>query len=256
MLAFEESLALARPELVVVEQFELSLSLGDGIEVDLAPVARSTEDQGDGALAQAVDKLVSMLPGAEEGEVGISDWDEAEGRLLPRLVPERFLTEIHEASPERGRLWSSPLGHGVRVTLLMTYPGRSRYVRGDEVQCWGRSEEELREAYLRRLAARSQQARFAAVDTPEGPLVVARTGDGLDSARLLLPTLFGVLAAELEPPIVAAVPHRDALLAASGERAAMVEALAARAADDAARAPHAISPRLFEVGRRGLRARR
>ena len=74
--AFENSLAFARPELLVVDQFELSLSLGDGIEVDLAKVSEAhgayveppitDPDDLAGAFARAV-KVV------EDGGVAVLD---------------------------------------------------------------------------------------------------------------------------------------------------------------------------------------
>jgi len=84
-------------------------------------------------------------------------------------------------------------------------------------------------------------------------MVVARSGDALDSARLVLPGLHGVLATELDPPFAVAVPHRDLLLAVSGADPEMLEALARRVADEYARAPHRISPQILELGRRGPR---
>ncbi len=90
------------------------------------------------------------------------------------------------------------------------------------------------------------------MDTSYGPLVVARSGDGLDGARLLLPTLHSVLAPELGSPFVAAAPHRDALWACACEPESLRAALAHRVREDAARAPHRIGDELFLVAHRGL----
>lgn len=249
--AFEEVLATRRPELLIVEHFGYELSLGDGIDVDLGRAAAATDDQDEDAVVLACAKLVAMLPGSDDEATGLTSWEEAERRLLPRLVARSFVDELHQH--ERGRLWYRDVGPDVVMTLLLSYPGRSRYVRADEVDCWAVPDATLEETWLTRLAARSEQARFARVDTQEGAMVIARTGDGLDSARLVLPTLWGVLVEELPPPILAAVPHRDALLAVSASEPAMVAALRARAEDDFRKAPHGISPGLFEVGTRGPR---
>ncbi|MDH5493942.1 MAG: hypothetical protein OEY14_18470 [Myxococcales bacterium] len=251
--AFEDVLALRRPELLIVSQFGLELSLGDGLEVDLARLRRSVEGESEDQLLASARKLVDMIPGGDEDSIGMTDWEEARRRLLPRLVPERFVEELRQSSGGRSELHAQPIGHGILRTLVLSYEGRSRYLRRDEVLAWGRSEEELEAAWLARLAARSQQARFAAVETPRGAMVVARSGDGLDSSRLLLPGLRGVLEAELEPPFLVAIPHRDALLAVSGQEPALVAALRARAREDHARAPHPISPELFELRASGPR---
>ena len=81
-------------------------------------------------------------------------------------------------------------------------------------------------------------------------LVVARTGDGLDASRLLLPGLHDVLAPELGSPFVAAVPHRDALFACPRDCERSVRALRERAARESLRAAHAISAMPVLVGMR------
>lgn len=253
VLLFEELLRLARPELVVVERRGLQIALGDGVEVDLSRAAAVGDDAEEDAREGAVAAIVRQIPGGDDDRRGATDWEEASRRLLPRLVSRSFLDELARYNGA-GALYATPLAADVHIALILSYPGRARFVRADEVAGWGRTEDELRDAMLRRLAARSQQASFAAVETDAGVMVVARTGDGLDATRLLLPGLLGVLEREIEPPIVAAVPHRDALLAVSAGSPAMLRALAHRARQDALLAQHAISSELFEVRGRGVRA--
>jgi hypothetical protein len=244
VVAFRRALERARPELEITRARGLKLALGDDVEVDLAKVARATDGEPIGAVEAAVEKLVAMLPGGVAEEA--LGWEEARARLLPRLVGARFFDELGARLGGRGRLHGRPLGHGVQVALALAYPGRSRYVRAEELERWSVDPAEAEALAVARLAARSEAARFAAITTSAGPLVFARSGDGLDAARLLLPGLAGVLASALEGPLLAAVPHRDALFACGGGPAVR-EALRARASDDYARAPHAISDRLFEV---------
>lgn len=243
--AFTLALTDERPGTRVAEQFEQYVRLEPDIEIDLGRVLTATEGEGAPAVDRAVRKLVAMLPGGD-GPSTIA-WDDAAPRLLPRLLSSSFLEELHRTHDDRGRLWAEPLGHDVVVGLLLAFEDRSRYVRADEVEAWARRAGEARAVAVANLAARSEHARFARVDTPDGPIVVARSGDGLDSARLLLPTLHGVLAPELGSPFYAAAPHRDTLLACAAEPASLVDALRARAEDDAARAPHRISPALFQI---------
>jgi hypothetical protein len=185
------------------------------------------------------------------------EWNEARPRLYPRLVSRTLLDELHRAHEGRGTLSSRAVAADVLCTLVLHYDDRARYARADEVERWDQAEGAgaAHRAALENLAARSARARFARIDTPDGPIVVARTGDGLDAARLILPTLHDVLAPELGSPFVAAIPHRDTLLACARAPAALVDAMRARTADEAARAPHGISAALFEVGPEGLRPR-
>lgn len=239
--AFARALPRHRPELSIAAQRELSLELSDGTEVDLASVARATDDQPDEAVEQAVDRIAALLGGGSDGVPS----EEARARLLPRLVPERFARELAEQG--RGEIVALPVAGELRCALVLGYGDRARYVRPGELAGWQLDAEAARAVALQNLAARSADARFGRLDTEHGPLVVARSGDGLDAARLLLPALPEVLAAELSPPFVVAVPHRDALLACSAADAGVVEALRARAREDAARAPHAITDALYEL---------
>lgn len=239
-------LASLRPELEVRDHFEATVQLSDGVELDLARVLRATEGEREAAVEQAVDKLVSMLPGGS-GTSALA-WEEARARLLPRLVSADFVAQLSAEGAGTELALRSMLDGALMVALVVAYEGRSRYVRRDELEGWPLARGEALAVAIENLAAHSASARFARVDTPLGPWVVARTGDGLDGARLLLPTLHEVLAPELGSPFLAAVPHRDTLLACAIEPATLGAAMAKRAAEDAARAPHRVDPRLFVVG--------
>jgi len=86
----------------------------------------------------------------------------------------------------------------------------------------------------------------------DGAFVVGKTGDGLDAARLLLPTLHRVLRAELEDPLVVAAPHRDTLLAATFTPWT-VGVFQEQVEDAFRKAPHPISAAVFALDELGLR---
>ena len=150
-------------------------------------------------------------------------------------------------------LYARPLPNGARLGLVLAYDGRCRFVHGRELEGWALTADEAVRAALENLAKRSVRARFGRIDALDGPIIFARTGDGLDSARLVLPGLVDVLGAELGEPFVATVPHRDALLACRADAPRSFEAMMARVSDDHARAPHRISDKPFLVDRAGLR---
>jgi hypothetical protein len=231
----------------VREHFEHHVVLSDGVELDLSRVLGATEGEDDRSAEHAIDKLLSMLPGAYAGP----SFSDAQAWLFPRLVAPDFVARL---GAEGARLSVRAIvGGTLYAALIVGSAGRARYVRQDELLGWGIDAESALAIAVSNLAARSADARFARVDTPEGPLILARTGDGLDGARLLLPTLHDVLAPELGSPFLAAVPHRDALWAASAEPATLRKALERRVREDAMRAPHRISDSLFLVGAAGIR---
>jgi hypothetical protein len=188
---------------------------------------------------------------AEAQAAALSPWTHAQPRLLPRLVGSAFLAEIRRRAGEQP-LYAQALAGDVQLVLLVSEQQRRRYVSAREVAAWRKTPAELLDAARANLASRSSGARLLRVDADQGTLIVARTGDGLDSSRLLLPGLHDLLAAELGVPFAAAVPHRDALFACALDSPASLELLRERAALEAAKAAaHAISAGLLRVERGG-----
>ncbi len=257
LTAIEESLAETRPDLRVAERFEAWLRLEDGTELDLRRLVDATREQSDAAARAAARKFVTMIPGTASGAAERADdaWESLRTRILPRLVPANF-----SAGPGAPRVLLAPLParraqtplETLAVAIVVPESGRARYLRADEPALHERDVPSVLAQAIANLAARSHTARFARVETDAGPLIVARTGDGLDAARLLLPGLYAVLAAELGPGCAVAVPHRDTLLACAATSRAALAALGARAREDAARAPHRISDMLFSLDETGL----
>jgi hypothetical protein len=230
--AFAAVLVERRPDLAITDRFDRRLWIDD-VEVDLTRVIGATEDEPERALRAAVTKLVEMLPG---GAVAPIDRDEIAARVLPRLLGPRFDAPVA----------TTTLAGDLRVAWVLAYDGRARFVRDRDLERWAITRDTIAELALRNLAARSERARFARVELDEGACIVARTGDGLDSARMLLPALAETLTPEIGTPCIVAVPHRDALYACA-DVDAMHALLLRRVADDHARAPHAISAALYRL---------
>jgi len=250
--AFESVLADVRPDLAIDDHFEgrLWLSTLDSasdpesspVEVDLARVIQLAEGQSDTSVENAVKKLVSMLPGGAQPGL---DRDDAIARLLPRVVGPAF--DLRET------LFARPLPNGARLCLTLAYDDRARFVRESELAPWTLDPDEAVRIALENLSKRSTRARFGRIETFDGPVIFARTGDGLDSARIVLPGLVDVLGGELGEPFVACVPHRDALIACRADAPLSMEAMMARVNEDHAKAPHRITDKPFLVDRAGLR---
>ena len=245
---FARELERARPELRILSQFEFELLLEGGIEVDLRTLARATRSQGARAQESALARLVSMLPGGPASKLSLR---EVEGRLLPRLVSSAFLAGLPSDVQGPSRLYARPLVGDLHLCLCLHLEGRQRFLRSSELETWQLEGAQVEARALSNLAQASMKARFLRFESEEGPLVVAQSRDGLDAARLLLPTLHEVLAAELGPRIALGVPHRDLLLAAP-EEAASVRTLASRVAEAHRSAPHPISASLFVLSARGF----
>ncbi len=239
---FADALRRERPDLDIDSSFELTVDLTNGASVDLARLERIARDGDDDAATEAARRIVSMLPGARTRER--TAWAEARARLLPRLVSTKFL----ESLPQERALYVEPVAGEVSLTLQLRYGTRARYVRQAEVEVWARAGATAAGQALENLAEKSRSLR---VEMVTKHILRVRQGDGLDGARLLLPDLAARLTRLGPGPWLAAAPHRDVLLLGPEQAA---EALHARAADAARRAPHPVSASLFAVTSLGVRA--
>ncbi|MET0340561.1 MAG: hypothetical protein ABW252_06145 [Polyangiales bacterium] len=252
-LALLAAVARERPDLRLEDHFDLSLSLRGGardetLEIDLRRAVESTRDQGTEAVTRVAGKLLTMLPGGAETRLALAEIRE---RLVPRLARRDVLREL--SSGEAGALHAAPLTDELAIALMLEYQGRARYVRLDELRTWELTEDAALALARDNLAARSSEARIGGIETEHGTLLVARTGDGRDSARVLLRGLYRALAARLGADVYVGIPHRDTFFACGAGQPKLLEELARRTARDAERAPHKLSARIFRLTDKGLR---
>jgi len=246
-------LASERPDFEIEEQFECKLrlrhrTLDDTLELDLKRAVDSTRDQGRHAVDNIARRLLSLLPGAPDSELELAD---VKVRMLPRLQRADAVRDL--SAQGQSVLLTRPLSDELVVALLVEYQGRARYVRTREVEGWGMAVDETFALAMENLRARSERARIVREPVDDGATFIARTGDGRDSARVLLPELYAELAERVGPDLCVAVPHRDTFFVCDGSKPTLVQHLAQRAAEDAARAPHALSARVHRLTAQGLR---
>lgn len=232
-LALEEALASRGDARAITGRFDRAVFVGE-IEIDLTRTIEATVGESAATLARSVLKLVEMLPGGRGSAVAR---EEAEVRLLPRLVGPTFALA--------GAITTLPLVGDVQIALVLAYEGRSRFVRASDLDSWALTAAEGLAIAVLNLGSRCPQPKLVRLETDGGTVVVSRTGDGLDSARLLLPSVRETFARELGDPFLVAVPHRDTLLACAVGAEPLGVAFAQRVEADAARAPHAISARVY-----------
>jgi Protein of unknown function (DUF1444) len=248
---FVARLAELRPELRVVDQFACALWLampdGERVHIDLAPTVRATRDAPLSSVRHAVDKLVAMLPGGGAIEGGL---EHVRARLFPRVTSRHSLDEL--SARASAKLAGHALAGELVTAIVVEEGGRARYVREDELTGWRISVAEALALATDNLARASARTRVLREDTADGPIFMLRSGDGRDSARLLLPELRAPLEAQVGSVAAVAVPHRDVLLACDARSEALLRQLRARTEADAARAPHRVSAELYVLSADGL----
>lgn len=252
VVSLRAALARERPEVEIEGQFDHTLKLRhkpteELLELDLERAVETTRDQAQGAVDAVARRLLSMLPGAPEGPLDLAD---IEQRMLPRLARADALKQLSVQG--KSVLLSVPLTDDLVIALLIEYAGRARYVRARELDRWRLCSDEALAVASRNLRAKSERARLVREQTAHGATFVARTGDGRDSARVLLPELYAELAERVGPQVCIAIPHRDTFFACDGADPDLVQQLGRRAANDAAHAPHTLSARTFRLTAAGL----
>lgn len=247
-------LEVSRPDLALVDHFDLRLSLaaragGEPFQVDLTRAVESTASQHQAAVDRVVSRLVSMLPGAAAVEL---DLEAARMRLLPRLSAAGALEELSVRG--QSALFSLPVASGLSLALQVEQEGRARYVRAREVVAWGLDQHAGAQLAIQNLAQRSARFRLVRDESAHGAIYVARTGDGLDSARVLVPALHRQLTERLGAAPCVGIPHRDTFFACASGDERLVAELRERTRRDAARAPHPVSSELFTLVEPGVLA--
>ncbi len=249
--ALSRALAERTPRLRIRDQFEGLLTLvsehdDTPIELDLQRAIETTRDQPAAAAERVAQRYLSMLPGAAHTP---ETFAVLKPRLLPRLVRSDVLSDLSLFG--RNALFSAPLVAELSIAIVIQEQGRARYLRSTEADGFGVERGTLIEAALDSLEACSQRTRLIPATGAPG-VFVARTGDGRDSARVLLPSLHTHLSAKLGSRICIGIPHRDTFMVCAAEDATAVRALSSRVSEDAERAPHKLSSQLFWLGPHGL----
>jgi uncharacterized protein YtpQ (UPF0354 family) len=250
-----QAIEAERPDLALQGQFDCTLRVtqrasGEPIEIDLKRAVETTLDQDQRAVEKVARRLLSLLPGALSSQPQSAD--ELSQRLLPRLARHDALHDL--TSQGKSLLFAQPFSDELSIALLAEFDGRARYVRIGELTELGFTPAQALTQALDNLRARSESARIVREPAELGTMFVARTGDGRDSARVLLPELHAELTDRIGPSVCLALPHRDTFFACSAACEPSRRRLAARAAEDSARAPHALSARVFMLQGGELRA--
>jgi hypothetical protein len=252
VVAFLDQLQELRPGFVFTEQFATDLVLtspaGERLSIDLTQAVAATAEASWKSVTLSARKLVSMLPGGEPA--ADSDFASIRGSLFPRVIARDALVELSQRVG--AELAHVPVAGELCAALVVEQSGRARYVRGAELVRWGLSSHQALGLARENLAEASACTRVLREDTEYGPIYVFRTGDGRDSARVLLRELRSPLAERVGPAPAFTLPHRDVLLVCDGRVGPLVDHLRERAELDAARAPHRVSAALYTFEGDGL----
>ncbi|HOF86867.1 MAG TPA: DUF1444 family protein [Armatimonadota bacterium] len=195
--------------------------------------------------ALLVEEAAMAFVAALNEEDGLpADWAD---QVLPQLLPD------DAADPALAR---QALLAGVQVGYVLPRDGAFRWITQAELAAAGVSAEALGAAALRNIERSCNRLVIDARDgEDEGEEMMLRfqTGDGLDAARLLVPTFFQRFGPRFaEAPLLVAVPTRDTLIMVSTENLGAAGWLAWRSRQDYHRQAYPLLPTLLRVTERGI----
>ena len=109
---------------------------------------------------------------------------------------------------------TQPLIEGLRVAYAIDSDRTIAYIPEVQFEQWGVSRDDLHDAAIDNLVARSEAMNAHAAQDEDGRvnLILFQTMDGYDASRVLLPTLHEKLREYLGSPFGAGIPNRDILL--------------------------------------------
>lgn len=142
-----------------------------------------------------------------------------------------------------------PFPGGLTIAIVRDEDTRYAYLTEREREAWQVSRPELLKTALSNLDEVSRGLPFAAAGGNDAVLIL-RTGDGYDAARVLLQRVRRFAASHLGEPFLAGIPNRDFLVLWSRACAPKVqEAIRYQLVEDHRQQPYAITANVLRVSR-------
>jgi hypothetical protein len=202
-------------------------------------------------MRQSIERWVVELLRATEGSPDrTGSFEDLKDRILPMVLAEEKVDSIHGQTLKQTLLPGLQVGYAIDGDRNMIYIPRGQF------ESWNVPEEEVHEAAIANLVARSEAIAAQAAQDESGRvnLIIFQTGDGYDASRILLPTLHERLCEYLGSPFFAAIPNREILLCFRNEEETVTR-LQSQVAEDYRRMPHQVTDKLFLITADGIAPR-
>ena len=193
--------------------------------------------------------IVELLRAAEGSPDRNGTFKELKDRILPMILAE-------SEAPAHKNTVTQPLIEGIRVAYAIDSDRTIAYIPEVQFDSWHITRDELHEAAIDNLVARSEAMQAHAAQDEEGNvnLILFQTMDGYDASRVLLPTLHERLREYLGSPFAAGIPNRDILLCFRNDEETVAR-LREQIADDHRKMPHGVTDKLLLVTADGIAPR-
>jgi hypothetical protein len=193
--------------------------------------------------------IVELLRASEGTPDRLGSFEELKDRILPMIIAEK------DAASHQNTV-TQPLIDGLRLAYAIDNDRTISYIPEVHFERWGISRDDLHEAAIDNLVARSESMHAHAAQDEDGRvnLILFQTMDGYDASRLLLPTLHEKLREYLGSPFAAGIPNRDILLCFRNDEET-VDRLRDQIREDHKKMPHGVTDKLMLVTADGIAPR-
>jgi hypothetical protein len=238
-------------------------------------IVRDLSDEPPGAIRDAAPDILSPIdetspvsghtpppePAGSPIDSPEHDWNLAKGLVRPAFRPVGTTgLPIETVDPENlaqhsMQSHSQPLldegPAGIPVVYTMAGSGFDILINGDHLLSWGIQPADLQNAAVANLRAWAANAPWTDEVDGDRRLISSDTGDGLDSARIILPETLEYLARELGPTgrVLVGIPERHLLAAAAlrPDDAGFAALFSEFVIEQSGEADEPVDRRLFEI---------
>jgi hypothetical protein len=236
-----------RPDIQVVDATDEALHLAvqdRTCTLHLEQLARRCAEWPAKTALLVQDAVAAFIQALDDRDGLPADWAE---RVVVLLLPE---------GAADAALLRRPLCAGVQVGYALELGASFRWVRTEDVLEAGVTVEALHAMAMRNL---ERSCNALVIDTREGEedseelMLRFATSDGLDAARLLVPSFYGRFGPRFDDtPLLVAIPSRDTLLIVSAEHPGIAGWLAWRAKHEHHRQAYPLLPTPLRVTEQGI----
>lgn len=196
------------------------------------------------------DEILRWLTAMTRSHEGPSSWVAARPLLMPTLRTPSACSSV-ALEPRREDFALRDVAPMLRCLTVIDDGERVVWLERSDLEVWGVAEELARQVALENLAALAGDGIERLPSRSGAPMFQVRSGDGLESSRLLLPGWLAEFAPTVDGLPICAVPHRGALLVTGDANPEAVAELAELATAEYAVAPGPLSPALYVITRDG-----
>lgn len=230
----------------------------DGTHVDISDLFRTVrlDPQNGYEIVTSYFTKLFQFQGSEEYNIDFGNLLSVIPRIMPKIISQEYADNISD-----DLITTIPWVNGCLISLVIDFPSYIASIKKEMLAKWGiKDPEELYSFALQNLWKMTEGKTFDIVHIKNenqeqvSKGCVFRINDGYDSSRILLPKLYGNIAAELGNEYYVAIPSRDMFMAISAKHQPTIEKMMMKIEQDYNSLPHPICLRLFLCVKDGVAA--